>query len=348
MNRILFLYSEIAQYFITCLQALVENYDIEVHLVKWEKNAEAPFEFEIDSRIKLYERSDYNNEELLNLAKSINPALIFSVGWMDKGYVKVCKSYKSKIPVVFGMDNKWNGGLKQQVATLISPFTIQTYFSHAWVAGVPQKKYAEKLGFRNKHVLEGYYSADVDYFSKFYLEKSAQDTFPKRFIYVGRYIPHKGISGLCEAFIALQKEAPNNWELWGLGTGELEGNLPKHSQIKHFGFVQPKDMNSYISQTSVMVLPSHYEPWGVVVHEFATAGFPLICSREVGASTAFLKENKNGFLFNAKNTDELKACLKKIVKMDHGSLKEMSIKSHELGNQITPKKWASTLMALLG
>ncbi len=347
MNRILFLYSEIAQYFVTCLHALIENYDLEVHLVKWKKNEEAPFEFEIDSKVKEYERLDYNDNELLALAESINPDLIFSVGWMDKGYVKVCKSYRNKIPVVFGMDNKWNGGFRQQIATLISRFTIQSYFSHAWVAGAPQKKYAEKLGFKNKNLLVGYYSADVDYFSKFYLEKLRQNNFPKKFLYVGRYIPHKGISDLCEAFISLQKENPNDWELWGLGTGELEGALPEHPQIRHFGFVQPKDMASYIDQTSVLVLPSHYEPWGVVVHEFATAGFPLICSREVGASTAFLEEGKNGFLFDAKNTDELKDCLKSMVEMDDESLKQMSIKSHELGKEITPRKWASTLVALL-
>lgn len=232
MNRILFLYLEIAQYFITCLHALVESHDAEVHLVKWQKNAEAPFEFQVDNRIKLYERSDYTNEELLNLAENINPDLIFSAGWMDKGYVKICKSYKNRIPVVFGMDNKWNGSLKQRIATLISPFTIQKYFSHAWVAGNQQKIYAEKLGFKGTKLLEGYYSADVDYFSKFYSEKSKQDNFPKKFLYVGRYIPQKGISDLCEAFIALQNQSPNDWELWGLGTGKLEGNLPEHPQDK--------------------------------------------------------------------------------------------------------------------
>lgn len=346
-KKILFLYTEIAGYFLACVRGLLEHHQVEVHLVRWPVNKEAPFEFDTSSDIHLYQRNDYEVEQLLQLAKDITPDVIVCSGWIDKGYLKVVKQFSGEIPTVLTLDNHWLGSMKQRVATLASPFVLKNKFSHAWVPGNPQRIYAEKLGFKN--ILTGFYSADVPLFEQEY-EKNKRNksaAFPHRFIYIGRYLEFKGIFDMWNAFLRLKKEHPNDWEFWCLGTGDLYDQRVEHEDIHHFGFVQPSELSDYIAQTGIFVLPSHKEPWAVTVHEFAASGFPLICSDKVGAIDRFVEDGKNGHVFEAGNEQQLFEVMKSMVQRSDDELFLMGEASRELARQITPQKWAKTLMGVL-
>ena len=322
--------------------------DVEFHVVRWPVNKEAPFQFNLNG-VSVYERSDYANEMLLELAKRISPDIIITSGWIDKGYVNVCKYYKGKIKTVLALDNHWLGGVKQKIAALLSPFLVKNKFSHVWVPGKPQRQFAKKLGYKSSEISEGFYSADVDLFSS-YFEKAKESkisNFPKRFIYVGRYVKHKGIFDMWNAFIELQKEQPNDWEFWCIGTGEEFDNKIEHNKIKHFGFVQPENFLEYIEKTGVYILPSHIEPWGVSLHEYAAAGFPMICSNKVGSSEKFIQEGKNGYVFPARDIEAIKAAFSKVIDSSENELLDMQKKSIELSLLITPANWSNTLMKLL-
>jgi len=327
----------------------VELYpDVQFHIVRWPVNKEAPFQFDLEG-VSVYERSDYTNESLLDLANKIKPNVIISSGWIDKGYVNVCKQFKGKVKTVLALDNHWLGGAKQKLAALLSPFLIRNKFSHVWVPGKPQRQFAEKLGFKSSQIFEGFYSADVELFSSYYEKVKAMKelSFPKRFLYVGRYVEHKGIFDMWNAFIELQNEQPNDWELWCIGTGDQYDNRVEHEKIKHFGFVQPSDFLSYIEKTGVYILPSHVEPWGVSLHEFAAAGFPLLCSDKIGASEKFVKNGKNGSIFPAGDKDAIKDSFRKIIALSESELLAMQKKSIELSLTITPTNWANTLIKLI-
>ena len=69
------------------------------------------------------------------------------------------------------------------------------------------------------------------------LQKLKKINFPKRFLFVGRYIKRKGLLDLWESFVQLQEESPNDWELWCVGKGPLYKDRIIHPKIKHFGFV---------------------------------------------------------------------------------------------------------------
>jgi len=149
------------------------------------------------------------------------------------------------------------------------------------------------------------------------------------------------------AFIELQKEHPNDWELWCIGTGDEFDNKIEHDKIKHFGFVQPENFLEYIEKTGVYILPSHIEPWGVSLHEYAAAGFPVICSNKVGSSEKFIQEGKNGYVFPARDIEAIKEAFRKVIDSSENDLLDMQKKSIELSLLITPEKWAYTLMKLL-
>lgn len=280
--KIVFLYTELASYFISCAQKLAETGKAEVYIIRWPLNKEAPFDFKFPDSVKVYTKTDYTPEKLKELVDSIHPDFIYCSGWIDRSYRKICKKYVKKIPVVVGIDNQWDGSFKQQLAGFLNLIFIKPYYNAAWVPGNSQKKFALHLGFPEHKIKTGYYSADTDHFHKFYLQnrESKKNKFPKRFIYVGRYLSFKGIFEMWNAFIEVQNEEPNEWELWCLGTGADYDKRIEHPKIKHFGFVQPGEIEEHIKNSGVFILPSTFEPWGVVVHEFAASGFPIIVPRK--------------------------------------------------------------------
>lgn len=342
--RFVFLYTEIAEYFLACCRELSKHG--EVHIIRWPVNKEAPFQFGENKNLHIYNKADYTKEKLQNLIHSLNPNIIICSGWIDKDYLKITKRFYKKVPTVMTCDTHWRGTFKQQLARIISRFTLLKTFSHAWVPGDIQKKYVLKLGFKQNKIEKGFYSCDLSSFQTNYTSQKEKKEleFPKRFLYVGRYYDFKGINELWKSFIELQNEINSDWELWCLGTGDV--TPIQHPKIKHFGFVQPKDLQSYIAQAGVFILPSRYEPWGVVVHEFAAAGFPLILSTQVGAKEQFLTEGKNGFLFEANNVSSLKSALKKIISCSDERLIEMGKYSFELSKSISPTIWTNSILKM--
>jgi len=337
--RILFLYTELADYFLSACEQLSQTAD--VHIIRWPVNLEAPFVFKSSSAVKLYNRREMDLSAMLQLVQKINPELLVCSGWVDKDYLKIVRRYSGKIPTILTLDTQWKGSLKQRLALWPLRLLVKSLFSEAWVPGERQVLYAKKLGFKIEHIHTGFYCCDFQKFNLIYeQDKLQQTTLPKRFVYVGRYYTFKGISDLWQAYAELRKEGLD-WELWCLGTGHL---TPIESDgIKHFGFVQPADLQPILKQTGVFILPSRFEPWAVVVHEFATAGFPMILSHAVGASDAFLKEGENGYGFNAGDVQGLKTAMKRITELPEKTLTLMSRKSHELAQQVNPVDWINTL-----
>lgn len=344
---ILILYTELAGYTLASLEALRKAGNVSVHVMRWPVNNEAPFDFSFNDSIKVYDRTEFSTEQLLKLADEIHPDLILCSGWTDKGYLAVCKVWRKTIPVVLAMDNKWQGTAKQQLARLISKFTIQRYFSYSWVPGRQQLLYAEKLGFAKDKIKTGFYTCDVDHFAKIHEETSPDKSkkFPHVFVYAGRYYDFKGVEDMWDAFIRLKQESRCDWKMVCLGVGNVQPAV--HPDISHEGFVQPDKLDDVMRRTGVFVLPSRVEPWGVVVQEFGAAGFPLLLSDAVGASDAFLHEGQNGFHFRSNDVDSLLMAMQSVVELPDEHLADMGKKSAEIACAINPQRWAQTLLSFI-
>lgn len=346
--KVLFLYTEIATYFLACIKELYKEADIAI--VRWPLNAEAPFQFEFHKNWRILDRNDLDTKSLIEFSKAFNPDLLVCSGWIDNSYNAVAKFWYHKIPTIISLDNHFTGSVRQQLGRLASPFKLKSRFSHVWVPGEPQFKFARKLGYKQHQIIEGFYSADTIHFNLLFKKTFPQKeiNFPKRFVYIGRYVDFKGIFEMWNAFVEAINELNNNeWELWCLGTGDEWDRRIEHPSIKHFGFVQPDDLQKILKDTGVFVLPSHKEPWGVVVHEMAVAGFPMICSDKTGAATKFLKERVNGILFKTGDQNALKSAFRTMMKIQEEDLIKMGNQSHQIGMIHSPEKWKNTLLGLL-
>ena len=90
-------------------------------------------------------------------------------------------------------------------------------------------------------------------------------------------------------------------------------------------------------------MPSKKEPWGVVLHEMAIAGVPLLATRHVGAATEYLMSQKNGFEILTTN---LVREMKQIIQTSEAERNAMGEWSHELGSRRSQIDWVETLLKL--
>jgi glycosyltransferase involved in cell wall biosynthesis len=342
--KLVVLYEELAGYFIASISHFSIKYNCEVHIFKKETNSVAPFEFTNRPNIFIYDRKDFNKEELLEKIESIDPISIFAGGWSYKPYLHICKKYVKSKPVIVGFDNQWCGSLKQRIVSILGKSFIKTHFNKCFVPGQGQLVFAQKLGFKNSQISLNAYCCDYELYSNIYTQfkEEKQNKIPKRLLYVGRYAPEKGIEEVWTAFSEISKDF--EWELWCVGKGSVTPIA--HPKIKHFGFVQPEKISDYIAKTSVLILPSHFEPWGVVVHEYAAAGFPILSSNKVGASELFVEDNKNGYLFSPGNTEEIKNAMIQIFNKSENDFLKMTEESIRISKKITNDIWSDTLFRI--
>jgi glycosyltransferase involved in cell wall biosynthesis len=95
------------------------------------------------------------------------------------------------------------------------------------------------------------------------------------------------------------------------------------------------------------VLPSRHEPWGVVIHEFAAAGLPLITSEACGASTHFLINNHNGYVCPTDDVPALSRAIGQIIAKSDEELLAFAQRSRALSRKISPQTTAANLLSVL-
>ena len=64
------------------------------------------------------------------------------------------------------------------------------------------------------------------------------------------------------------------------------------------------------------VLPSNYEPWGLVINEAAAAGLAIVASDVVGAAAELVQDGVNGRLFPIRDHEALTTALLDVTAPD--------------------------------
>jgi len=83
------------------------------------------------------------------------------------------------------------------------------------------------------------------------------------------------------------------------------GTLLKGEGIDDRGFVQPDALPELLQTHGVFVLPSRYEPWGVVLAEALSGGLPVVCTEACGASVELVRPYFNGLTVATDDADAL-------------------------------------------
>jgi glycosyltransferase involved in cell wall biosynthesis len=347
MKRMLVLYRELAGYFVHCMRHLADVHEVEIDIVAYPVNAEAPFEFDFGDRICVYRRSEVDALRLEQLPRERHYNLIFCGGWTDADYLN-CVKRNPNTPALVGFDKQWLGSWRDRLSALKARFAVRPLFDYAFVPGTEQVVFARKMGFADHQIVTGAYACEVERFNAAYTARSsAAWTGRKQLWFAGRYVDQKDIRTLVRVVSELLDREFPDWEFHGMGTGQYLQSMPKHDRMFHHGFVQPGDMPSLIEHGALFVLPSIYEPWGVVVQEFAVSGFALLLSDKVGARTAFLEEGRNGGVFQAGDADALKQLLHTWMSRSAEQLLRAGQHSRNLALRITPETYAQSILQMM-
>lgn len=342
-----FLYTELAEYTMQCFRTHLEKHpEDEIHVVHYPVNAEAPFQFHGTDRLHLYNKKELTDDSLHLLADQLNPAVLFCSGWADREYNEIVSGLgKKQVPVVLCFDNLFTGTLKQRLFLPFARILFRSRYQAAWVPGERQMRFAKMLGFRQDRIFQGFYATDSAKYEGIFNRTigSKKAEMPKRLLCVARYIPQKGLEFLWQAFAELSDSGATDWELWCAGTGEGFPYRLEHHRIRHLGFVQPADFENLIRDCAVFVLPSLFEPWGVVVNEFAASGMPLLLSDKIGSGDKFLQPGVNGYTFKPGSVNAVKEAILKITSTDNESLLQMMEASHRIGISVNSVTWSDTL-----
>jgi glycosyltransferase involved in cell wall biosynthesis len=343
---IVYLWAEVTGYVHGVLRVLARRVQ-SIDVVHWDKRGVNSTQyFSIgDDNVQFHPRSGLGEALILEILKKRKPAIIVISGWMDKGYIRVCRKFKKSHPtvkIVAGIDDQWVGSLRQHVGILYFALFYRSLFDFMWVSGSPQYAYAQRFGYTIHNIIGSLYSADTGVFN----EKAS---IARRFVYVGRFVKIKAADLLVSAYCKLPLELQQKWPLLFIGDGELKEFIISsgNPNIKVISFLQPAELRLELLKGGVACMPSHKDQWGVAVHEFALLGMPLLLSTGVGAATQFLIPGFNGFIFKKSNVDSLVTQMKRFAEMADGQIAEFGNNSIILGRAISNEVSASSLLSVL-
>lgn len=336
-------------YQIPILREYVQTFNAEVHVVHWDHKKLTPYKPPKLNNVNYYNRSTFTYKKLREFVFLLKPDIVFICGWMDKGYLAAVISLRKKgIPVVNGIDDIWFKTFRQRIASVFFPLIRNMFFSHAWVTGPYQYEYARKLGFRNNEIVYNCYSADLEIYNNAYNDsfEAKREKYPHRFLYAGRLELLKGIDLLTNAWNNIKAER-EDWELCIIGNGSLSNYIDSFPDIILLDFMQPERLVEEIAKAGCYILPSRFEPWALVLHEFSAAGLPIICSDICGAAPVFVISGYNGHLFTSESVKDLEQQMLRIIRSNDNELISMATNSHKAGQKITPEMSAASFMSIL-
>jgi len=264
MMKIAFVYTGIAGYMTDCWRALGSLPDVELRV--WlEDMKEYRFNGNREEALRGIDvKWEYSENISTTWLKGVEseiesfaPNVLFVCGWSRRLPPFVANSNKLKdIPMVLDFDMPWEWKFRKIAAKFIMRRKLHRY-SAAFVPGETTATYARWLGFQDKQIFKGRNCIDVDKFKSPYGERVG-------FLFLGRHVKEKGLDVL-----------KNAYELYRLKGGNWKLTIPE--------YVEPMDVPAVMHKHSCLVLPSKWEPWGVVVLEALAAGMKTIVSDRVGA-----------------------------------------------------------------
>jgi glycosyltransferase involved in cell wall biosynthesis len=251
-------------------------------------------------------------------------------GYNDAGRLRILRwCRRNSIPCLLSSDSNVKLDRATGVKRIIKRILVGGAVRSAWGAmpfGTAGAAYYRKYGARADRiyrvpgepdyaVIEGASNAEIE---------AARERFniraPKRHVlFCGRLIELKRLDTLIDAFNAVADDRPD-WNLVIVGDGPLKNELRARvrpdlaERVIWAGFIGDSATIAAVYRAcDVLVLPSRFDQWALVVNEAVAAGLALITSDVVGASDDLLRPGVNGFTFPAGDADALAAALLKVT-----------------------------------
>lgn len=142
-----------------------------------------------------------------------------------------------------------------------------------------------------------------------YYPKKVSDLEEKRIISVGRLSEEKGYLDLIDVFSLVHQVYPD-WKLDIIGDGNQKENIQKKIEeygLKDFiilhGFQNKEYINQLLQKSSVYVMCSYTESFGIVLLEAFSFGIPCVAFDSARGATEIISNNWDGYLIKDRNKE---------------------------------------------
>jgi glycosyltransferase involved in cell wall biosynthesis len=200
-------------------------------------------------------------------------------------------------------------GWKAAVKRFLYPLLFRLP-AHFLPGGTRQKDYLRQYGVPDSRIRIARMSVDVARIKRFgagFSETAREAVRRKwglpadgiRFLYLGRLERHKGIDDLLEAFRRVRADRPEA-SLMIAGSGTMAAIVTaaagRESGIFFLGRLSGDEVWEAYATADIVVLPSHFEPWGLVVNEAMALGRPVIITDRAGCGPDLVAGRETGLI----------------------------------------------------
>ena len=170
-----------------------------------------------------------------------------------------------------------------------------------------------------------------------------------RFLYVGRLAPEKGLMDLLDAFSLVRMKMPAA-HLDIIGEGTLRAKLIDH--LGELGLAEAVTLHGTLNLSDIvpqyfcsvaLVLPSHREPWGLVVNESLSYGCPVVVSDRCGCVPELVVDGVTGYCFNAGDIEALSEAMLAVSRLS-GDRSTIAKQCIDVVSALSPERAASRMM----
>lgn len=170
----------------------------------------------------------------------------------------------------------------------------------------------------------------------------------KNLISIGRLSPEKGFLDLIDVFKIVNKKYPD-WILNIVGDGKeyeaLESKIKENNLEKNVilhGYLTKDKINSLLEKSSIYVMSSFTESFGIVLLESFAYGIPCVAFDSAEGALEIINDNKDGFLIKDRNKEKMAEKICDLIN-DYDRRKEMGSnglkKSYKFAKEKVIEKW---------
>jgi glycosyltransferase involved in cell wall biosynthesis len=170
-------------------------------------------------------------------------------------------------------------------------------------------------------------------------------------LFCAKLQPWKRPLDLLRAFA--EAHAPNLFLVFA-GDGPLREELQRKAselgvveQVRMLGFINQSCLPSAYSASDVLVLPSEYDAFGLVLNEAMLCGCPAVVSDRVGARYDLIREGETGYVYPCGDVAALAGILRRLA-ADRQGLLRMGEASRRKLKTWSPKEYAEALVDAVG
>lgn len=342
--RVVFCWAEVSGYVAACWRALARRPGIDVHVVHIDRVGNTPNPFHLDPLLEGVSNDMLDadvpdlDRRLLEVVAGRDPDIVVLCGWVFWPYTRLVRAAPlRRARMLLGMDTPWRGTFVQRLARYRLSHFIRD-IDLVVTAGERSAQYARRIGVDPRRLRSGYYGFDYCSFASAAARRPG--SWPRQFLYAGRYVPVKDLSTMVRAYTLYRNAVDDPWGLTCRGSGPDAALLEGVPGIADGGFAQPVDLPDIFAAHGAFVLPSRFEPWGVVIAEAAASGLPVVCSTACGAAADLVRPYYNGVVVTPEDPESLARAFRWIH--DHeAELPSIGRRGQALADAFSADAWAA-------